>query len=76
MFHDLSGNEEYCTDDNTDDIYVFPGEKFLLGSGWVSHCFCGLSLWLRILFFYKNFGFNGCTDLADLIQVSIRILCS
>ena len=30
----------------------------------------------RILFFYKNFGFNGCTDLADLIQVSIRILCS
>ena len=76
VFHDLSGNEEYCTDDNADDIYVFPGEKFLLGSGLVSRCCWGLSLWLRILFFYKNFGFNGCTDLTDLLQVSIRILCS
>ena len=74
MFHDFAGNKEDRTDDNTDCVDLFFGKSFFFASCVSFGCSC-LRFWLRIFFFYDNFGFDGSTDLADLVKITVRILC-
>ena len=75
MFHDFAGNKEDRTDDNTDCVDLFFGKSFFFASCVSFGCSC-LRFWLRIFFFYDNFGFDGSTDLADLVKIAVRIFCS
>ena len=74
MFHDFAGNKEDRADDNADRVDLFFGKSFLFAGCVSFRCSC-LCFWLRIFFFYDNFGFDGSTDLADLVKITVRILC-